>query len=124
MAILSIVTFVGSLIVVPWIISRLPTNYFSDEKRHLSKLSGYHPVVYISLRIIKNLVGIVFFIAGVAMLVLPGQGVLTMLIGMGLTDFPGKYKIERKIVSNMKVFKALNWVRKRAGVLPLQYPEQ
>ena len=105
------------------VIKKLPTNYFSHEKRHLSKLGSYHPIVYLILRIIKNLLGVIFFIAGVAMLVLPGQGILTMLIGMGLTDFPGKYRIERKIVSNKKIFKALNWVRKRAGVLPLQYPK-
>jgi hypothetical protein len=47
-----------------------------------------------------------------------------MLVGLGLSDFPGKYRLERKIIANKKIFKALNWIRKRAGVPPLRYPEQ
>lgn len=124
LAVFSVVTFIGSLLAIPWIISRMPEDYFLEEKRHIAKLRRYHPVIYFLIRLSKNLFGVVFIIAGFAMLFLPGQGLLTMLIGLGLTDFPGKYKLERKIVRNQKIYKALNWIRKRAGAKPLLYPDK
>ncbi len=115
--------FIASLVIIPIIISKLPRNYFSQDKRRLSKLHSYHPVVYLVLRFIKNLIGLLLVIAGIVMLITPGQGILTLLIGLSLMDFPGKYNIERKIVRNTRVFKTLNWIRKKAGALPLEYPE-
>ncbi len=119
----SLLMFIASLVIIPIIISKLPRNYFSQDKRRLSKLHSYHPVVYLVLRLIKNLIGLLLVIAGIVMLVTPGQGILTLLIGLSLMDFPGKYNIERKIVRNTRVFKTLNWIRKKAGALPLEYPE-
>ncbi len=122
LAIFSIVIFIGSLIVIPWIIGRLPADYFLENKRHVARLKQYHPVVYFLVRLIKNLAAVVLILAGFIMLFTPGQGLLTMLVGLGLSDFPGKYTLERKIVRNKKIFKALNWIRKRAGAVPLRYP--
>jgi hypothetical protein len=123
LAIFSVVIFLGSLIVIPWIIGRMPEDYFLEKKRHVAKLRQYHPLVYFLIRLLKNLAALVLIIAGFIMLFTPGQGLLTMLVGLGLSDFPGKYTLERKIVRNKKIFKALNWVRKRAGAVPLLYPE-
>ena len=123
LAIFSVVIFLGSLIVIPWVIGRMPEDYFLEKKRHVAKLRQYHPLVYFLIRLIKNLAAVVLIIAGFIMLFTPGQGLLTMLVGLGLSDFPGKYTLERKIVRNKKIFKALNWVRKRAGAVPLLYPE-
>ena len=119
---LSVVTFVLSLLLVPWIVCRIPEDYFLQEKRTISTLHRYHPAVYFLIRLFKNIAGIMFIVAGFLMLFLPGQGVLTMLIGLGLTDFPGKFRLERKIIRNKRIFKGLNWIRKRAGAVPLRYP--
>jgi hypothetical protein len=66
--------------------------------------------------------GILLVLAGIMMLVLPGQGILAMLIGIGLMDFPGKFRLERWFARQPAVFKSLNWIRTRAGHAPLLDP--
>ncbi len=56
------------------------------------------------------------------MLVLPGQGILTLLLGIALTDVPGKWKLMRILARRPNVMKALNWMRERAGQPPLLPP--
>jgi len=68
----------------------------------------------------KNAAGVVFVLAGLAMLVLPGQGILTILIGLTLVNFPGKRSLEKRIVRQEKVCFAINWMRSRAGRPPLK----
>jgi hypothetical protein len=53
------------------------------------------------------------------MLFIPGQGLLTMLLGIVCLDFPGKRALERRIVAHPPVFRALNWIRAKQGELPL-----
>jgi hypothetical protein len=69
-------------------------------------------------RILKNVVGVLFVLAGLSMLVLPGQGVLTILIGLSLVDFPGKQRLEARIIGQRSVFKAVNSLRARFGRPP------
>jgi hypothetical protein len=57
------------------------------------------------------------------MLILPGQGILTVLIAIALMDFPGKYRLEKSMVRREPVFKALNWMRRKAGVPALLTPD-
>ena len=63
----------------------------------------------------KNLLGIIFVIAGIMMLALPGQGLLTIIIGLVLMDFPGKYHAERWVISRHSILRTTNWIRKKAG---------
>lgn len=116
LGILSIVTFVASLIIIPIIISRLPRDYFVSDSKKNFEIKKKNGLYYAAIQFAKNLFGILFILAGIAMLVLPGQGVLTILIGLGITNFPGKNKLERKLVANKQVFKSLNWIRKKADV--------
>ena len=67
----------------------------------------------------RNVIGIVLILAGIAMLVLPGQGVLTILAGLVLLHFPRKHEVMRWIVSRRAVLASANWVRHRAGRPPL-----
>jgi hypothetical protein len=53
------------------------------------------------------------------MLFLPGQGLLTMITGLLLIDYPGKFRLERKIVNTPAVLKSLNWLRAKAKKPPL-----
>ncbi len=53
------------------------------------------------------------------MLALPGQGLLTIIVGLIFLDFPGKYRLERKIIGNHAIFSGINWIRDKAGKPPL-----
>ena len=54
------------------------------------------------------------------MLVLPGQGLLTILIGLAVMQFPGKFELERWLVTRKGVLEGINWLRQRSGRLPLE----
>ena len=56
---------------------------------------------------------------GIAMLVLPGQGVLTILAALVLLDFPGKRRLERRLLLRPRLLGALNSLRARAGRPPI-----
>ena len=70
--------------------------------------------------IIKNLIGYVLIIGGILMLVLPGQGLVTIFIGLMMSNYPGKYFIERKFIAIPSVLKTINWLRKRSNQEPLE----
>lgn len=107
---------------MPWLILRLPEDYFIDHQRHLSGLHQRHPLVYTLLRVSKNLLGVLILLAGIIMLVLPGQGLLTILIGISLIDFPGKYQFERAIIRRPSVSMVINWIRKKGHKPVLKIP--
>ena len=71
---------------------------------------------------VKNVGGWLFILAGTVMLVLPGQGIITMVVGVMLIDFPGKFRLERWLAARRPLMRALNWMRRRAGRPPLQVP--
>ena len=70
----------------------------------------------------KNVLGFVLLCAGAVMALpgVPGQGILTMLIGLVLLDVPGKRRFELRLVSRRAVRRALDRVRARFGRPPLQ----
>jgi hypothetical protein len=111
----SVVTFVGTLVLVPWMVVRIPADYFAHRTRHKASWADQHPVIRWVLLIAKNLLGYVFILAGLAMLLLPGQGLLTLAVGIMLLDFPGKFEVERTFVSRGPVRRTINWLRVRAG---------
>lgn len=118
MTIASIVGFIGSLIAIPWILIQLPSDYFDTRiPRHWMK--EHHPILRMIGLIVKNIVGIVFLIAGFLMLFLPGQGLLTMLIGISLLDFPNKRKLEARIVGQPTLLNTINTMRRRFNKHPL-----
>lgn len=115
----SIVSFVGTLIAIPYILVLIPQHYF-DERHPRTWMANHHPVLRMVGLVAKNLLGVLFLLAGFAMLFLPGQGILTMLIGVSLIDFPGKRLLERKLVGRPSVLHAINKVRRRFGKPPLE----
>ena len=115
---LSIVFFVGSLIAIPFILVRLPTDFF-DTRVPRRWMENHHPVLRLLGHLAKNLVGAIFVFAGFLMLFLPGQGILTMLIGITMLDFPGKRKLEAKMIGQPAVLNAINGMREKFGKPPL-----
>jgi hypothetical protein len=118
LTILSIVFFVGSLIAIPFILVRLPADFF-DVRVPRPWMQDHHPVLRLLGHLVKNVVGAIFLFAGFLMLFLPGQGILTMLIGVSMLDFPGKRKLEAKMIGQPAVLNAINSMREKFGRPPL-----
>jgi Putative transmembrane protein (PGPGW) len=116
---LSALMLVGSVVAVPWMLARIPYDYFGAGKHHTTPFADHHPVVRATLLAVRNVVGVLLLAAGIAMLVLPGQGVLTILAGLVLLHFPKKHELMRWIVSRRAVLVSANWIRQRAGRPPL-----
>jgi hypothetical protein len=123
LTITSIVTFVATLIAVPWMIVRIPSHYFSHRKRVDKMWAHRHPAIRMLLITGKNILGYILILAGVTMLVLPGQGMLTILIGIILIDIPGKFRFEKWVVTRPPVLRSINWLRLRARRAPLVIEE-
>ena len=115
----SIAMFVLTLLIVPFVVVRMSADYFSDQHRHTSKWARFHPVLRYTLIGLKNLAGLILLTMGILMLVLPGQGLLTMFFGIALMDFPGKFAVERRLISYPAVMNSINWIRKKANRKPL-----
>jgi hypothetical protein len=60
---------------------------------------------------LKNAAGGVIAMLGIVMLVAPGPGLVFILLGLSLLDFPGKRKLERKLVERPSVIRFLNDLR-------------
>lgn len=115
---LSVVFFVGSLIAIPFILVRLPTDFF-DTRVPRRWMENHHPILRLLGHLVKNVAGAIFLFAGFLMLFLPGQGILTMLIGVTMLDFPGKRRMEAKMIGQPAVLSTINNMRQKFGKPPL-----
>jgi hypothetical protein len=116
----SVVTFFGSLLLVPWLVVRIPADYFALEERRVAAWQDRHHALRWAVLIAKNCLGAVLIVMGIAMLILPGQGLLTILVGIVLLNFPGKFRLERWLVRKGPIWRSINWLRRRAGRLELE----
>jgi hypothetical protein len=109
-----------SLVVIGTLLVLLPSTYFLDSHDR-GLWIDQHPVVRWSGIVAKNALGVVIVVIGVALSLpgIPGQGLLTILIGLVLIDFPGKRKLERRILRMPRVLKRVNNLRRRYGKSPL-----
>ncbi|MBV9925223.1 MAG: hypothetical protein JOZ96_09435 [Acidobacteria bacterium] len=117
---LSVLMFLVSSAIVSLVLVKLPANYFhSSHGREF--LVDRHPVLRAIGIFLKNLLGLLLVIGGVIMAVpgVPGPGVLSILLGIMLLDFPGKRKLETRIVGRPRVNQAVNALRARFGKPPL-----
>lgn len=113
MTLLSVISLLLFVVIGGQLIRRLPEDYFTQDSR---------PARPLLRAILLNLVGAALLLAGVVMLFMPGQGLLTILLGLILMDFPGKYALERRLVARPGVLRNINRLRTRSGVPPLQAP--
>ena len=115
---ISFLVFIFSLISIKWLVALIPSDYFIENKRN--KYQSSYPLTWLISIIIKNIVGYILIIGGILMLVLPGQGLFTIIIGLMLSNYPGKYFIERKFIALPSVLKTINWLRKKSNKPPLK----
>jgi hypothetical protein len=119
-ALIFAVMFVVTTAVVGFIIVKLPEDYFhpSNERR---MLVDQHPVLRWTGIVLKNVLGVVLVVLGVVMALpgVPGPGLLTILLGVMLLDFPGKRALELRLVRRPEVRRGIDRVRKRYNRPPL-----
>ncbi|MGQ0541926.1 MAG: PGPGW domain-containing protein [Blastocatellia bacterium] len=111
-------SFFLSILVVAIVIVKIPANYFSShyQQDFLPNSSWF---TRWGVTIFKNLVGAVLVLAGIVMLIGPGQGILTILIGLIMLDIPGKRPLEARIIKRPAVLAAVNSLRHRYNKPPL-----
>lgn len=111
---------IASMIAIPWLIVRMPEDYFVQEQRLLPQRSVIAWLLWTG----RNLAALLLLAAGLIMLILPGQGLLTILIAVALSTFPGKYRLERALIRRPAVFRSVNWIRQRYQRRPVIHPDQ
>jgi len=117
---LFVVTFAVSLGFISFILVKLPPTYF-QESHSRTFLDNHRPAVRWAGLIGKNALGVVLVLLGILMSVpgIPGQGILTILLGIMLLDLPGKRRLESKILKQPKVLEKINDLRHKFSKLPL-----
>lgn len=105
-------SFVAGLLVV----LGLPPDYFVRARARPTPPRA-HPALRVAMRGAKNLLGVLMILAGfvMALPLVPGPGVLFMLVGLGLVDFPGKRGLELRLLRQRHVLSSVNKVRARFG---------
>lgn len=122
-AIGSVAMFVISLASIPFIVARIPVDYFTHHGRHRMSQSNHHPIIRLLLAGLKNMLGTVMLVAGIIMLFAPGQGLLTILFALMIMNYPGKYQLECWIIRRPAIFNVVNSMRAKQNKEPLHPPE-
>jgi hypothetical protein len=112
--VVSALLFVGSIVLVTVIVVSWSPDHFK-RSGHDGLWEHRHPVVRAAGMILKNVAGALLFLLGAVMALpgVPGQGLLTMLIGLTLLDFPGKRGLERRLLGRPMILKTINRLRSR-----------
>lgn len=115
-----IVSFTVSLALVSFVLVRLPANYFHSSHAREFWVDRHRAVRWSGL-VLKNFIGLVLIVLGVIMSLpgVPGQGILTILLGLIMLDIPGKRPLETSLVKRPKVLQTINRLRERFGKPPL-----
>jgi hypothetical protein len=111
---------IGSIAVVALLLVMLPATYFCDAYPR-DVWGDRRPVLRWAGVLLKNLLGILLVVLGgiMAVPVIPGPGILLLVLGVMLLDFPGKRRLEQWLVHRVTVLNAMNRLRQRYGKLPL-----
>jgi hypothetical protein len=117
-------TFALSAALVVAALVSLPATFFLRRPER-SPSGGRHPAIRWTGLVLKNAIGWVLIVIGLIMALpgVPGQGLLTLLIGLTIADFPGKHRLERAILARPGVLGRINAVRARFGRPPLVLDE-
>jgi hypothetical protein len=108
----SVVMFVGTLVAIPVILVRVPDDWFVRPQCTRT----------VPVKIARTVLGTALIALGIAMHVLPGQGILTILVGLGVLDLPFKHRLVTRLLANPKVHGAIDKLRRKAGKGSLELP--
>jgi hypothetical protein len=121
---LLVVSTIGGLIVVGAVLVRLPPDYFSNDSPRPFWMDR-HPIIRVIGLVTKNVIGGTLAVFGVLLSIpgVPGPGILTLLIGIMLLDFPGKRRVERWLIRRSIILRTVNWLRARYARPPFSIPD-
>jgi hypothetical protein len=108
---ISMVSLIAGLLLLPVFVTRIPVDYFSHPHRNRLSASSRHPLIRLLIIGTKNLLGAVLVLAGLLMLFLPGQGLVMLLVGLMIMNYPGKFALERWLITRPHILPAVNWLR-------------
>jgi hypothetical protein len=120
---LSGVGLLAFAIVTPWLIVRMPEDFFSRPQRY-NWLDRKPASIRVPLRILKNLLAIALVIVGVVMFLTPASGLFPILLGVVLADVPGKLRLQRWILCRKTIRTSMNWLRRKFHRKPVQVPAE
>ena len=120
-ALIFLASFLINLGIVSFILVKLPADHFS-KKRKTKFWAGPRPAIHAAKVIGKNIAGVLLVALGVVLSLpgVPGQGLLTVLLGIMLLDFPGRHRLEQKLLSKPSIVNTINRLRERFDKPPLQ----
>jgi hypothetical protein len=120
-ALIFVGTFFINLGIVSFILVKIPANHFS-KSRKTKFWSGPRPLLHAAGVVGKNIGGLLLVALGIVLSLpgVPGQGLLTVLLGLMLLDFPGRRRLEQKLLSRPSIVNAINHLRARFGKEPLE----
>jgi hypothetical protein len=106
----------GSLAIVLRIVLALPADYFEVDQAPRTR--------WTVSRLARNLIGVLLIGLGTILAIpgVPGQGVLTILVGLFLVDFPRRRELEQALARRPGVLATLNQLRTRFQRAPLRPP--
>jgi len=120
-ALIFLASFFINLGIVSFILVKLPADHFS-KSRKTKFWAGPRPAIHAAKVIGKNIGGLLLVALGIVLSLpgVPGQGLLTVLLGIMLLDFPGRHRLEQKLLSKPSIVNTINRLRERFDKLPLQ----
>lgn len=109
-----------SFVMIVIVVVKIPENYFSSHYNE-DFLPDSPFLVRWGAVILKNVLGVVLICLGILLSLpgIPGQGILTILLGLIMLDIPGKRPLEARIIKRPSVSSAMNKLRARFGKPPL-----
>lgn len=121
LAALSALTFCISILCIPLLVARLPTDYFSLSRKPRSGTARTPTATTLVVLLLRNTIGLLLVFAGIVMLFLPGQGLITMVIGIAVMSFPYKRRLLSTFTRPPSVRKSLNWIRTKMKKEPFYW---
>jgi hypothetical protein len=114
-------TFIANIALVSFILIKIPADYFKKTQK-TQFWAGPNPALHAAKMIGKNILGIFLVVLGIILSIpgVPGQGLLTILLGIVLLDFPGKRRLERKLLNRQEIVKTIDRLRKKFNKPPLE----
>jgi small-conductance mechanosensitive channel len=116
---LLVILLIGSVVSLTVLI-RLSPDYFAAAHAQNYR-NADHGILSRAGVILKNLLGAALIVLGVVLSLpgIPGQGLLTVLAGILLLDFPGKRKLLFKMLSRPSLLRSINRLRAKFSRPPL-----
>lgn len=74
--------------------------------------------------LVKNVFGFVLIVAGIVMLVTPGQGLLTIFLGLAIADWPGKRRFFRWLRTFAWFERIDLWAHRKFGIRMPEHPNE